>query len=75
MKLRELAARLGSRLEGDGDLEILRITGIHDAGPGDLTFVANAKYEKALSATRASAAIVRTGGPAAPCAVLRTDDP
>jgi len=75
VKLRDLAARLGSRLEGDGDLEILRITGIHDAGPGDLTFVANAKYEKALSATRASAAILRTGGPAAPCAVLRTDDP
>ena len=75
MKLRDLAARLGCRLDGDGDLEVVRVTGIHDAGPGDLTFVANPKYEKALSATRASAAILRTGGPVAPCAVLRTDDP
>jgi len=75
VKLRDLAARLGCRLEGDGDLEVVRVTGIHDAGPGDLTFVANPKYEKALSATRASAAILRTDGPAAPCAVLRTDDP
>ena len=75
VKLRDLAARLGCRLEGDGDLDIVRVAGIHDAGPGDLTFVANPKYEKALPATRASAAILRTGGPAAPCAVLRTDDP
>ena len=52
MKLRDLAARLGCRLEGDGDLEIVRVAGIHDAGPGDLTFVANPKYEKALAATR-----------------------
>ena len=73
--LRDLAARLGCRLEGDGDLEIVRVAGIHDAGPGDLTFVANAKYEKALPATRASAVILRASGPAAPCAVLRTDDP
>jgi len=73
--LRDLAARLGCRLEGDGALEIVRVAGIHDAGPGDLTFVANAKYEKALPATRASAVILRASGPAAPCAVLRTDDP
>jgi UDP-3-O-[3-hydroxymyristoyl] glucosamine N-acyltransferase len=75
VKLRDLAARLDCRLEGDGDLEIARVAGVHDAGPGDLTFVANAKYEKALPATRASAVILRVGGPAAPCAVLRAGDP
>jgi hypothetical protein len=37
VKLRELAARLGCRLEGDGELEIVRVTGLKDAGPGDLT--------------------------------------
>ena len=44
MKLRELAERLACRLEGDGEIEIVRVAGIEDAGPGDLTFVANPKY-------------------------------
>jgi UDP-3-O-[3-hydroxymyristoyl] glucosamine N-acyltransferase len=74
VKLRDLAARLDCRLDGDGDLEISRVAGILDAGPGDLTFVANARYLKALPSTRASAVILRDG-PAAPCAVLRAADP
>jgi UDP-3-O-[3-hydroxymyristoyl] glucosamine N-acyltransferase len=75
MKLRELAARLECRLDGDGDLEVARVAGIQDAGPGDLTFLANPKYDKALAATRASAVILRDDAPAAPCAMLRTKEP
>ena len=44
MKLKELAARLDCRLEGDGDVEIVRVAGIQDAQPGDVSFIANAKY-------------------------------
>jgi UDP-3-O-[3-hydroxymyristoyl] glucosamine N-acyltransferase len=73
--LREIAERLQCRLEGDGDIDIVRVAGIQDAGPGDLTFVANAKYEKALPATRASAVILRNDALTAPCAILRTHDP
>ena len=75
MTLREIAERLECRLEGDGDIDIVRVAGIQDAGPGDLTFVANAKYEKALPATRASAVILRSDTLTAPCAILRTHDP
>ena len=75
MKLRELAERLGCRLEGDGDIEIARVSGIQDAKPGDLTFVANSKYESALADTRASAVLLRDGALTAPCAVLRATDP
>ena len=75
MKLAELADRLECRLEGDGTVEIMRVAGIHDAGPGDVTFLANTKYEKALASTRASAVIAREGAPAAPCATLRARDP
>jgi UDP-3-O-[3-hydroxymyristoyl] glucosamine N-acyltransferase len=75
VKLRELAERLGCRLDGDGDLEITRVAGMQDAGTGDLTFLANPKYEKLLAATRASAVILREDGPVAPCAMLRTADP
>jgi UDP-3-O-[3-hydroxymyristoyl] glucosamine N-acyltransferase len=75
MKLAELAARLECRLEGDGTIEITRVAGIHDAGAGDLTFLANRKYEKAMLRTRASAVIVHDDAPPAPCAMLRSRDP
>jgi UDP-3-O-[3-hydroxymyristoyl] glucosamine N-acyltransferase len=75
VKLRDLAARLACRLDGDGDLEIGRVAGIQEAVPGDVTFLANPKYERALASTRASAVIVRDAAPAAPCATLRTSNP
>jgi UDP-3-O-[3-hydroxymyristoyl] glucosamine N-acyltransferase len=58
MILRELAARLGCTLRGEGTLEVHRVAGIEDAGPGDLTFVANRRYLAHLAETRASAVIV-----------------
>ena len=75
MKLAELAARLECRLEGEGDIEITRVAGIQDARPGDVTFLANRKYEKALAKTQASAVIAREDAPAGPCAMLRAHDP
>lgn len=75
MKLRELAERLGCRLDGDGEIEIVRVAGIQDARPGDLTFLANPKYKSALARTRASAVLLRDEAPAAPCAMLRTPNP
>ena len=75
VKLRELADRLGCRLEGDGDIEIAQVAGIQHAQSGDLTFLANPKYESALTRTRASAVLLRDDAPAAPCAMLRTADP
>ena len=75
MTLRELAERLGCRLEGDGDIEIRGIGGLEEAGEGDVTFLANPKYAQALVRTRASAAIVGNGVVHARCALLRTDHP
>jgi UDP-3-O-[3-hydroxymyristoyl] glucosamine N-acyltransferase len=70
--LDELARRLECRLEGDGAVEVTRVAGIEDAGPGDLTFLANAKYASRLGSTRASAVIAGEAVTGAPCAVLRT---
>jgi UDP-3-O-[3-hydroxymyristoyl] glucosamine N-acyltransferase len=75
VKLRELAARLECRLEGDGDLDVMRVAGIQDAQPGDVTFLANPKYEKLLATTRATAVILKEEAPPAPCAMLRARDP
>ena len=73
--LRELAERLGCRLEGDGALEIRRVAGLEQAGEGDLSFFANPRYAPALRRTRASAVIIGEDAPAAPCAMLRTKHP
>jgi UDP-3-O-[3-hydroxymyristoyl] glucosamine N-acyltransferase len=75
LKLHELSGRLGTRLEGDGDIEIAAVSRIEHAGPGDITFVASPRYESRLAATRASAVILGEKAPAAPCAVLRTENP
>jgi UDP-3-O-[3-hydroxymyristoyl] glucosamine N-acyltransferase len=56
--LRELAERLGCVLRGDGAVEVHRVSGIEDSGPGDITFVANPKYVPRLATTRASAVIL-----------------
>ena len=58
MKLADIAERLGCRLEGDGAVEIIRVTGLQQAQPGDLAFFANARYLDQLATTRASAVIV-----------------
>jgi UDP-3-O-[3-hydroxymyristoyl] glucosamine N-acyltransferase len=73
--LRELAERLHCRLEGDGAVEITRVAGLDDAGPGDVTFFSNPKYAHALERTRASAVILADDAPAAPVAMLRSANP
>ncbi len=75
MKLRDIAERLECRLDGDGEIEIQRVAGIEDAGPGDLTFFTNPKYARALRATGASAVILSEKAEPAPCAMLRVSHP
>ena len=53
MKLRDLADRLACRLDGDGDVDIVRVAAIQHADRGDLTFLATARYLPQLAATRA----------------------
>ena len=75
MKLQELAERLECRLEGDGGVDINRVTGIEDAGAGDLTFFTNPKYAAQLKHTAASAVIMGDYPEAPLCAVLRSRNP
>ncbi|HZY04073.1 MAG TPA: UDP-3-O-(3-hydroxymyristoyl)glucosamine N-acyltransferase [Anaeromyxobacteraceae bacterium] len=56
--LEELAARVGGVVEGDGSLRIERVRGLEEAGPGDLSFLANRKYRRAFEESRAAAVIV-----------------
>jgi len=75
LKLHELAERLACRLEGDGEIEIRAVSGLLQAGPGDVSFLANARYTALMRQTRASAVILGEDAPPAPCAMLRTAHP
>ncbi len=65
MILRDLADRLGCAVRGDGAVEVFRVAGLDDSGPGDLTFVANPKYLPRLAHTQASAVILSPEVPSA----------
>jgi UDP-3-O-[3-hydroxymyristoyl] glucosamine N-acyltransferase len=58
MKLCEIAARLDCELAGGGDLEITGVAGMEQAGPGELTFLANSKYAPKVRHTRAGAILL-----------------
>lgn len=75
--LKEIAEILGAELEGDPRREISGLAPIEEAVEGELTFLANKKYRKYLSTTRASAVIAtpHTEVPAERLAVLRMEDP
>ncbi len=77
MRLIEIAALVAGELEGDGGIVIRRASNIEEAIEGDVSFVANSRYEKYLETTRASAVIVtraaRSGTRDVP--LVRVDDP
>jgi UDP-3-O-[3-hydroxymyristoyl] glucosamine N-acyltransferase len=76
MKLSKLAESLNARLENASpDTEISGVAGIEEAGPGQLTFVANPKYALAARTTKAAAVIVSPEFPALPGGMLRAKNP
>jgi UDP-3-O-[3-hydroxymyristoyl] glucosamine N-acyltransferase len=75
MKLSQIASIIGCRRTGDEDVEIVRVAGIEEAGPGDLTFVANRKYIRHIKNTRASAIILGEDIPPVEIPSLRSEDP
>jgi UDP-3-O-[3-hydroxymyristoyl] glucosamine N-acyltransferase len=75
MRLADVAARIGAEVEGDPDVEIVGLAPIEDAGPDELTFLANPKYRNLLGRTRAAAVIVGRDEEVAGRPVLRAADP
>ena len=61
MKLKEICERLNGDLSGDGDIEITGVSGIKEALPTQITFVANPKYIAAIATTQAGAIIIGHG--------------
>lgn len=73
--LAELAAELGGTVVGDGSTVIRGVAGIREAQPGDLTFIANARYDAYLSQTSASAVICSREPREARVPLLQVDNP
>ena len=76
MKLRELAERLGAELVGSaGEVEVRGVAGIEEAGPDQVTFVANRKYAGLARTTKAAAVIVEPEFAEIAAATLRVKNP
>ncbi len=76
MKLSDIASALAVTLENvSGDLDITGVSGIEEAGPSQLTFIANPKYASAARTTQAAAVIVAPDFPADGRPVVRSSNP
>jgi UDP-3-O-[3-hydroxymyristoyl] glucosamine N-acyltransferase len=75
MKLGELATRLGAELRGDAELEVTDVKGIEEAGPTEVTFVANPRYASLARKTQAAAVLVEPGFQEISAATLRLNNP
>jgi len=72
--LDDLARLVGGTVSGDGKTVVRAVNGIKEAGPGDITFLANSKYAPLLASTKASAVILAEGM-TSPLPALRVANP
>ncbi len=57
IRAQEIAEMVSGRVLGDPDVEVSGISGIKEAGKGDVTFLANDKYAQLLETTKAAVII------------------
>jgi UDP-3-O-[3-hydroxymyristoyl] glucosamine N-acyltransferase len=73
--LREIAEFIDGEVIGDESIVITGVAGIKEAGPGDITFLANPKYFPLADKTDASAIITSRQAEDIPKPIIRTDNP
>jgi UDP-3-O-[3-hydroxymyristoyl] glucosamine N-acyltransferase len=73
--LGELAEYVGGRVVGDSKVVIKSASTLGRAGEGDISFLANIKYEKQVQTTKASAVIVGKETPNVSVPLLVAEDP
>jgi len=73
--LREIAEHVGGRVCGDPDTVIRSAATLSEAHAGDITFLANRKYERQLETTEAGAVIVGREMPGLRVPLLVVEDP
>ncbi len=73
--VKALADHVAGRVEGDENILITGAATLVEAGRGDVSFLANPKYEKQLKETKASAVVVGEDVPANGRTLIRSSDP
>lgn len=72
----QIASKIGGAVAGDGSVAVNGVSGIEEAGPGDLTFLANPRYAPFLSRTKAAAVVCgRDVSAPAGLTLIRVDNP
>lgn len=76
LTLGQLAAEIGAEITGgDAEAEVSSVATLEDAGPGEVSFLSNARYVRLLETTNASAVIVAPGVRSERVALLRASNP
>ncbi len=75
MTLKEIAEFIGGELVGEPGTVINGVSGIKEAEPGDITFLANPKYSPYIEKTQASAIITPLDVKTAAKPIIRTANP
>jgi UDP-3-O-[3-hydroxymyristoyl] glucosamine N-acyltransferase len=76
MKLSELARQIDGVFDGDGAVEIRGVASLRDAGPGEISFLANPRYAADAVSTGASAVLVSEDWKGdSPAALVRVSNP
>ena len=73
--LGEIAHVLNARLEGDPTRIVTGVAPLESAGPGEISFLIDARHRAAARASRAGALVAEPGVDGLPAAVLRTARP
>lgn len=73
--LAELAEELGGVVVGDPATVVKGVAGIREAQPGDITFIANSRYDAYLHETKASAVICSRDTRESSVPLLQVDNP
>ncbi|MDP2313725.1 MAG: UDP-3-O-(3-hydroxymyristoyl)glucosamine N-acyltransferase [Pseudomonadota bacterium] len=71
----EIAASVGGTVEGDDARVILAVRGLEDAGPDDVSFLANRRYARKMAVTAAGCVLVGERDKAHGRTVIRCPDP
>lgn len=73
--LKEIADHVGGRVCGDPTITVGAVATLERAGPGEISFLVNRKYERLLGTTKAGAVIVGKAIDAAPLPLIVASDP
>ncbi|HEY3490851.1 MAG TPA: UDP-3-O-(3-hydroxymyristoyl)glucosamine N-acyltransferase [Candidatus Deferrimicrobiaceae bacterium] len=75
MTLAELASKISARIEGPSEMVVTGVAPLDEAGPGQVSFIAQGKYVSMAAHSKASAIITKEPIPGSSATFLISDNP